>query len=319
MERSAPWGLVDVASVRSAVGPGDLAVAKLSTSQQGNVTASQLDYLGVSRSTISTRVEQGRLHRVHHGVYLVGHLARTDLAHFAAAVLALGPSAVLSHRSAAVLWELLRAEAGCVHVSMLGSGRGQRPGICVHRTTALTNTDFTRRQLIPVTSPARTILDVAEEEGFASAERALNQARIRRLALRSHMAALYARTPGRRGWKVLLPLMREDGTDDFSRSEAEKVLNRLIKRAQLPAPRRNRRAHGIELDFFWPEVRLNVELDGYQWHSARSANNSDRDRDTLLASHGIQVIRFSRDQLRFTPEVVVARLAVALALAEGRA
>lgn len=216
--------------------------------------------------------------------------------------------------SAALLWSLAEALGGCVHVTVPGGGRKQRQGLRVHRSTALSNLDVRRKDLIPVTSPARTILDVAEDSGTAMAEHVLNQARQERLVRRGDLVALYRRTPGRQGWRALLPLLREDGTDDFSRQEAEKALYRLIRRAELPKPRRNLRVHGAELDFYWPDLQLNVEMDGYQWHSARHSNNNDRDRDTYLASRGIQVIRFSRDQLKFSPEVVVSRLAAAIAL-----
>lgn len=113
-------------------------------------------------------------------------------------------------------------------------------------------------------------------------------------------------------------LLAADDLDDFSRSDAEAALLHLIRRASLETPRRNVRVHGHELDFFWPDLGLNVELDGYRWHSARHSLNGDRDRDTHLASCGIQVIRFTRDQLKFRPEQALARLAAAIALASAR-
>lgn len=319
MHDDSPWGLIDIRPIVAAAGAREIAVAEVATLQHGCITAAQLGFIGWGRGTLPHHAEQGRLHRIHRGVYLVGHRAHTDLADLTGAVLACGRESVLSHLSAAWLWGLLATLEGAVQVSVRGSGRRQREGICVHRTTALDKIDVRRRNLIPITSPERTILDVAEDCGSGAAEHVLNEARLKRLVLRSHMIALYRRSPGRRGWRVLRPLLREDATDDFSRQAAEKALNRLVRSAGLPRPRRNVRVHGFELDFYWPDLRLNVEVDGYQWHSARQSNNSDRDRDTLLAASGIQVVRFSRDQLRFEPNVVLARLAAAIALAERRA
>lgn len=113
----------------------------------------------------------------------------------------------------------------------------------------------------------------------------------------------------------MLSLLRDDG---FSRSEAEVAMKRLLALAGLPKPCRNLRVHGHELDFWWPDLRLNVEIDGYAWHSARNDLNRDRDRDMDLASKGIQVVRVTRDQLKHQPELVIARLAAAMALAAGR-
>ena len=204
-----------------------------------------------------------------------------------------------------------------VHVSLASVHRRDRPGIRVHRMGPISPIDLRRRERIPITSPARTILDLAESSPHSELASAINEARTKRLVYRSQLLELRRRTPGRRGWGPLLTLLRADSTDDFSRQEAEKLMLRLIRRAELPAPRRNVRVHGYELDFFWPDLRLNVEIDGYRWHSARHSLNSDRDRDTHLAAHGVQVIRFSRDQL-LIPELVVARLAAALALARMR-
>lgn len=317
MAANPPWGLIDIEPILALTGPGDPAIAGVSSAQHGLITSPQLAFAGISRRMISRRVATARLHPVHRGVFLVGHRATEAISILAAAVLACGEGTLLSHRSAAVLWGLLLLDEGSpVHVSVPAVGRKHRARIRVHAAT-MDRRDRTRRELVPVTSPGRTLLDVAETEGSLVAEHALNEARSKRIITRNQLAALYRRTPGRRGWGPLLPLLREDRTDDFSRQEAEKTLYRLIRKAELPRPRRNVRVHGVELDFYWPELQLNVELDGYRWHSARHSLNNDRDRDTFLAARGIQVVRFSRDQLAYRPEVVVARLAAALALASA--
>ena len=104
---------------------------------------------------------------------------------------------------------------------------------------------------------------------------------------------------------------------DFSRQAAEKVLRALIRDAGLPKPRQNVAVHGHELDFFWPELRLNVEMDGYRWHSTRARLNRDRRRDAGLTARGITVLRLAYDQLE-EPRRLVAQLAAAIALAGAR-
>jgi predicted transcriptional regulator of viral defense system len=139
---------------------GDRAVARLAAAQHGVVTATQLVRTGLSRGAIAHRVAQGRLHRVHHGVYLVGHPIPPALARETAALLACGDGAVLSHRSAGKLWALLDAD-GSVDVTVLKEGKG-RAGIRIHRTACLETRDIKRRHGLPLTSPARTLLDLAE-------------------------------------------------------------------------------------------------------------------------------------------------------------
>lgn len=302
---------------RVAPGGGDATAATFASRQHGLVTIAQLRYAGLSRSAVAHRVAGGRLFGVHRGVYLVGHTARTELTTLAAAVLAIGPGALISHASAALLWELIESHRGPVHVTVPRASARVRPLIVVHRMAALDKQDLRVRAGLPVSSPAATILDLAETWSPVEVERALNEARQRRLVRQGELDSLIARSPGRRGLKILVPLLRSQTNNDFSRKEAERILWGLIRQADLPTPRRNVRVSGFELDFFWPELRLNVETDGYQWHSARHRLNADRDRDATLAANGVQVLRFSWDQLK-RPQQVLARLSAAIALAMDR-
>lgn len=303
------WGLIDARRIRSR---GDAAVAALAAAQHGVVTSGQLAYAGLSPSAIATRRRRGSVHPLHRGVVAVGHAGLTDLGRVAAAVLACGPGSLASNRASGFLLGGLELDQGPIDISVIAVGRRSRPGIRVHQCPSLTRRDRSSRQRIPHTSPARTVLDVAENEGAESAQRLLNHLRTRRRVTRDDFADLYRRTVGRRGWRPLLPLIREQG---YSRSKAEEAMKRLLTKAGLAKPLRNVRVHGHELDFWWPDLRLNVEIDGYGWHSARNDLNRDRGRDIDLASVGIQVLRISRDQLKFQPELVIARLAAAMALA----
>ena len=129
---------------------------------------------------------------------------------------------------------------------------------------------------------------------------------------------IVAHSPGRAGLALLDSLLEEQIDEDFSRKEAERLMRKLIRSAGLPTPRRNVKAHGHELDFYWPELALNVEADGVTWHSSRRKVNRDRERDGDLAARGVQVLRFTWDQLTRRPDWVLAKLAAAIALAQQR-
>ncbi len=304
-----PWGLTDARRIRSR---GDAAVAALAAAQHGVVSSQQLAYVGLSPSAIATRRRRGNVIPVHRGVVAVGHDGLTDLGRIAAAVLACGSGSLASNRASGFMLGGLELGRGPIDISVEAAGRRSRPGIRVHQCRSLTRRDRRSRQRIPHTSPARTVLDVAESEGAEAAQQLLNHLRTRRWVSRDDFADLYRRTVGCRGWGPLLPLIREQG---YSRSQAEEAMKRLLAKAGLTKPLRNFRVHGHELDFWWPDLRLNVEIDGYGWHSARNDLNRDRARDIDLAAAGIQVVRITRDQLKFQPELVIARLAAAMALA----
>lgn len=311
-----PFGLVDVTRTVGAT-RGDEAIARLAWAQQGLVTTGQLLWLGLSPPAITRRVQAGRLFRRHRGVYLVGHQAMTELTPPVAALLALGPAAVLSHWTALWLWGILEAPTDVVHVSVPAASARSRGGIHVHRMGSLDDRELRTRRGLPVVSPAAALLDVADTERPIEIERLLNAGRQRHLIKQGDLDRVIRRAVGRRGLAVLRTLFRGQTNDDFSRSEAERVLRNLIRTAGLPTPRRNLVVHGHELDFFWPELGLNVETDGYEWHSARDRLNSDRERDASLATFGIQVIRFTWDQLQ-RPHEVIAQQSAAIAIASER-
>jgi len=287
------------------------AIVDLAARQHGVVSTRQLTSLGLSHAAIRHRLATGLLTRIHRGVYSVGIAALTDRGRFAAALLACGPGALLSHRSAAILWGLLAMSDGPVDVVTPARQSRSRAGIRVHRTSALRPRDRRIRDGLPVTSPALTILDLASHDGDLAAS-ALNEALLHRLTGEREVRELLADRNGHPGAGVLGRLLAASG-GGFSRQVAEKTLRRLIQEAGLPKPRRNSRVHGHELDFWWPEARLNVEMDGYRWHSTRARLNRDRDRDAELSFHGIRVLRISYDQLA-RPQWVVAHLAAAIVL-----
>ncbi len=307
-----PWGFIDARAILSRGLRGDAAAAFFAAKQHGAATTDQLRFAGLSKSAIKTRRHRGSFHRVHRGVVAIGNPELGDLGRAAGAVLACGPDSLASGTAAGFLLGALDLRGKEIDVTVRARGRRSQSGIRVHSCPSLSAKDRRTHLRIPHTSPARTVLDVAEIEGQGLAEHVLNHLRTKRKVWRDDFVDLYRRTPGRRGWRPLLPLIRDQG---YSRSQAETAMKELLAKAGLPKPLRNVDVHGHELDFWWPDIRLNIEIDGYTWHSARNDLNSDRDRDMDLAANGVQVIRVTRDQLKFQPELVIARLAAAIALA----
>jgi very-short-patch-repair endonuclease len=289
------------------------AIAELAAKQRGVVTRAQLLELGLTRTTIDNWVKHSRLHSLYRGVFLLGHPRPIAGARELAAVLASGPGAVLSHRSAAGLWRLLPARDGDVDVTVPGRNPGRKPGIRVHRVSALDSRDIRKLGGIPIASPARTILDLAAVVGPRELEQALAEAYARRLARRSELVSLLARRSSLPGTRALRALL-DDGSPALTRSEAEERLLALIRTAELPSPETNIRIGRHEVDFLWREQRLVVEVDGFRFHSSRSAFERDRLRDTELSSQGFRVIRITWRQIVDEPVALVARLATALAV-----
>jgi very-short-patch-repair endonuclease len=265
-------------------------VARLAANQHGVVSVAQLDRLGIHRQSLTRRVRAQQMHRIHRGVYAVGHPGLNEKGWWMAAVLACGPDAVLSHTSAAALWQLLR-QHGLVHVTVPGNQRC-RARIRVHRSRTLFPSAVTRRAGIPVTTPSRTLAD------------------LRRLLPQPQFA-----TALRKAEFLGLPL--DDRLDpDHTRSELEARFLALCRRHRLPQPVVNERVGGYVVDFLWPGQRLIVELDGYQAHGGRSAFEADRVRDAELKLLGYEVLRFTWRRLH-TEQTAVASVVRGLLRARG--
>ena len=297
------------------VGPRspERAIARLAASQHGVVTRTQLYALGLGRHSIDHRLRSARLHPLHRGVYLVGHAALPQHAREIAAVLACGPGAVVSHRSAAVLWRLLPhpARAAPVDVTVPGRYPGKKRGILVHRAGALPRQETRTCQGVPTTSPGRTLIDLAAQAPARELERALAEGQARGLIRPRELGLLLDRHRGRRGTATLRALLGDGAV--LTRSEAEDRLLSLVRRAALPPPDVNVRLGGHEVDFLWREEGLVVEVDGFAFHSSRAAFERDRARDAELQSRGYRVIRVTWRQLVDRREATLARIAGALA------
>jgi hypothetical protein len=283
--------------------------------QHGAVTLAQLEALGLSRYGVAKRAKRGQLHRIHQGVYAVGHRGLSLHGRFIAAVLACGSGAVLSHVSAAVLWELLRPIDGPIHVSVPStSGRARRSGIHLHRCPFLNPTPepspspsysqqeggrrgrllTTHRHNIPVTSVARTLEDLHATSFLAPnlVRRATRQAELK-------------------GYRL------EHLTTDRTRSDLETLFLGIVHRYGLPHPEVNVKLGRWTVDFLWRDARLVVETDFWGYHRGSVSFEEDHARDLDLRSAGYTVLRYDDTQLENEPDRVAADVAAALSVSSA--
>jgi len=293
----------------------DVRIADLADRQWGIVTRAQLRALGLSAGAVDRRIAAARLRPLHRGVYALGHRWLRREAHRLAAVLACGDGAVLSHASAAAHWGLRPSAATRIDVTVPRSGQRRRPGIRVHRHAALDAREVTIHDRVPVTTPARTLLDLAATLPRRSVERALDQAEVLRLFDATALHTVAAAHQGRPGARLLTALLEEhEAGTTLTRSELEEAFLRLCDRAGVPRPVVNGRALGFESDFAWGDHGLVVEVDGFAFHRTRGAFERDRARDAVLAAAGVRTLRFTARQVERRPVEVVA----ALRAAQGR-
>jgi very-short-patch-repair endonuclease len=289
------------------------AIGAIAAVQDNIVTRDQLIGAGVGRGAIGYRARAGVIHRLHRGVYLVGHAPPTQAARARAAVLACGGDSVVSHRSAAELWGLLSEHDGEIDVTVIGRNPGLNPGIRLHRVAEMDPGELTHMRGIPLTSPARTICDLAGAGPSHEAEQALEEGRVRRLVTDRQLHQVIEHAPTRTGSAFIRALLAGENGAGYTRSKAERTMRALVREAELPQPLVNAELHGFLVDFLWPDERLIVEVDGYEFHRDRAAFERDRRRDQILTAAGYRVIRVTWRQLRDEPVAVVARLAQALA------
>lgn len=315
-------GPVDTFSGQSE-GPGrvgaaaDRVIAAIAARQHGVVCRRQLLEAGVSPHLLAHRLATGRILPLHRGVYRIGPIAAPH-AREMAAILACGAGAVLSHRTAAGLWGLRpKPDSRTEPDVALPTGRRRRAGIRLHRLTTLRTDEVSRLEGIPVTSPARTLLDLAAASETREIERALAEGAARRLVRPEQLQRILDRHPGAPGAARLRSLL-ETRAPGLTRSEAEERFLELVRAAQLEDPESNVMVGGFEVDFFWRQRALVVEVDGFAHHSGTRAFEGDRRRDARLAAAGLIVIRVTWRQLEREPLAVVARLAQALVRAGKR-
>jgi very-short-patch-repair endonuclease len=271
--------------------------------QHGVIARRQLLELGFSPRAIEHRLAKGRLFPIRRGVYAVGRPDLTRHGRWMAAVLACGGHAFLSHESAAALYRIRDAEGGAIDISLLAQSARRRPGINLHRRANLDAQDVCRHLNIPVTSPIRTLLDLATLLEPDPLEAAVNEADKRELIdSESLRAALdgYAGQPGVAALRGLLDRRTLTLTD----SELERRLIPLAAKAGLSAPITQQYINGSRVDFYWPELGLVVETDGLRYHRTPAQQTRDRLRDQAHTAAGLTALRFTHAQVHYEPDHV---------------
>jgi hypothetical protein len=222
-----------------------------------------------------------------------------------AAVLACGDGALLSHRSAAALWGLLPGGGARAEVTVIASGRRGPPGMTVHQVRRLHPEDHAVVEGIPITSVARTLLDLAEVVSLRRVENAFEAAERLRLFDLVALTRLTDRSAGRHGLKPVRHVMSSwGGWVEDTRSPLEGQFAEFCRDTGLPMPAFNTVVEGYVVDALWADARLVVELDSYGFHRSRSAFESDRERDAALQLAGYRVIRVTSRRLSREPEAV---------------
>jgi hypothetical protein len=264
-------------------------IGRLASSSHGVVSRVQLLAAGISVDEIRTRLSSGALLREHRGVYRVGHRSPSVEARYLAAVLACGEGAHLSGRAAASLLGLLRGSAPPPEVT--APGRRRPKGVKTKQSRAIYPADVRVWRRIPVTSVARTLVDLAKQLSADDLARACHEAGIRHRTTPGHVEAVLDRRPGSPGAAKLRIVLRGDGPVTPSRLESRFL--KVLTEAGLPLPETNRTAGGRRVDCRWPAQRLTVELDSYRYHGSRHAWELDRRREREARARGDELRRYT--------------------------
>ena len=306
-EKSAPQTFdLDISAPRLRPRRWDLDIAAIANRQHGLVTLAQLERLGMDRRTSAARVRSGRLHRIHRGVFAVGHPCISREAIFLAAVLACGPGAVLSHSSSSTLWGFWEEKSSDLHV-IAPNRRGRNPhGIVAHRDGWLPPSDRTTYRGVPCTTAARTLLDLAGVLSPRSLRKALGEAEVLRLVDHPRLRSQIRRGRGRRGVARLRLLLDQTHPEArWSRSELERTFLHVCLQAGLPQPEVNVTlevgGRRFRPDFLWRRERLILEADSRRFHDTDVAFVDDRRREQMLQVAGWRVSRCTWEQVEHEP------------------
>ena len=272
-------------------GTNEERIAQIARMQRGRVARRQLLAAGVSSSTVAWLASRTRLIPRLRGVFAVGHIAPTELDRETEALLALRQGAALSHRTAAGLWGLC-APGAMVEIVVDAHGSSRMPGLKVHRSRILDAHDVRIKQGLLVTSPARTLLDLAVTATDRQLEVAFDRGIAERTLRHSHVRDVLDRAGGHHGRARLAALLEQElDASTMTRSETEERMLALIRQAGLPSPEVNFPFGPYTLDFYWPAARFVVEVDSHQFHTSRYRFERDRRKDNDLRRANIEVMR----------------------------
>lgn len=284
----------------------DRLIAKLAETQQGNVTRQQLLELGLTRAAIKYRVRTGRLYPVYPGVYAVGRPPKTALEEASAALLACGPDAALSHGTGMSLWGFWeRPWPRTINVTLLRGDRRHK-GIKIHRPQGLIYKDRRKHHGLWVTSPARTLLDIAPTLTARALSRAVNDARLSKHLKLPALQATIRRFPNHPGARLLLP--HAYTTDNPTKSPAEDDLGTWLAEHGFPKPQRNVMLAGHERDVTYEQYKLIVEMDTVSYHLDPESFRRDRIRDADALEAGYNTVRLTPERLTDTEAARLKRI-----------
>jgi hypothetical protein len=262
------------------------------------LTRRNLIELGFSAEAIRHRIATGRLHPVARGVYTVGWPHLTRERRWMAAVLMCGDRASLSHRSAAELWGIGKERRDRIDVSVRRRCKHNRAGIRAMSRPSLPSEDIVTHRGIPITRPARTLLDLATELDTAALERMVNEADKHDLVSPGALRVALERYAGEPGVKPLRTLLDEH-TFLLSDSQLEVLFRPIAAEAGLAQPLTKVKVNGFEVDFFWPNLELVVETDGLRYHRTPAEQARDRLRDQTHVAAGLTTLRFTHRQVKY--------------------
>ena len=306
-----------VLGVRSEVsisGSREERIAAVGGRQRGRIATRQLRAIGVGPASVSWLVGRGRLFPSLRCVFIVGHSAPVELGAETEALLSVRDCAALSHWTAAALLGLWTPAPKVVEVTVDDAPAARNPGVRVHRSRILEGHDVWIRQGLPVTSPSRTLLDIAPTATDRQLEVAFDRGIAERTLRPSHVADVLGRAGGHRGRARLAAVLDQElGASTMTSSEAEERMLALIRDAGLPAPRVNFPYPPYKLDFYWPEARFVVEVDGYRFHSSHYRFERDRRKDNDLRRADIEVMRIVFREIKERSHALVADVTRALA------
>ncbi len=266
------------------------------------VTRRQLAALGLDGHGIARR---SWLFLVHRGVYSVGGPPRTGLEHSAAALLACGDGAALCHGSAMMLWGMWKRWELPIHVAVPGDRRPN--GVKVHKLRGLSDDrDIHIRQGLLITSPARTLLDMAPRMMDKALKRRVNEARRAEILTLADLADVIDRFPHHPGGKRLKPLLTVKGGP--TRSEWEDKFPAFCQQYGLPEPVMSTFVAGYEADALFPEEKIVIELDSWEFHKDKVAFETDRDKDLDRQLAGYAPVRITWDRIEYRSAREAARL-----------
>jgi predicted transcriptional regulator of viral defense system/very-short-patch-repair endonuclease len=296
--------------------PPDARLARIAGRQHGVVTLRQLEAIGIRGTSVKRRAASGRLARLYRGVYAVGHIQRTRETRWIAAVMACGRGSVLSHLDAAALWEIYESRGANIHVTTTAPSARRLPSIRVHRARSLDPADVTTKDGIPVTTVARTLIDLTDLLPGDRILRAIREAEYRRLLDLDALIAAVQRANGRRRLTALKTAIERHRPGQIVREELEHRFLELVHEADLPAPQTNvkvgTRRRTYTVDCLWPEDGVAVELDGRDAHARVTAFEEDRARDAALTAAGLRPLRFTWHRVTAEGDDVLAELQATL-------